>query len=81
MYTEEVNKVALSMDDAKGLQTLNRIEQNIYGTPACIVCKSERLLVCEAKEKLEMLEERFETRINECESEMYAKKKEKCEMF
>ena len=30
LYTEEVNKVALSSDDDKGLQTFNKIQQYPY---------------------------------------------------
>ena len=60
MYTEEVNKVVLSSDDDKRLQTFNWIESYPYGANPFIVCESERLIVCEAKEKLKMLEEKFE---------------------
>ena len=45
------------------------------------MCESERSMVCEAKEKLEMLEQKFEMQINKCESEMYSEEKEKCDMF
>ena len=75
MYTEEVNKVALSSDDDKGLQTFNRIEIYPYRTNPFIARESERLMVCKAKEKLKMLEEKFEMQSNECVSEMYAKQK------
>ena len=81
MYTEEVNKVALSSDDDKGLQTFNRIEIYPHRTNPFIVRESERLMVRKVKEKLKMLEEKFEMQSNECVSEMYAKEKEKCEMF
>ena len=81
MYTEEVNKVAISSDDDKGLQTFNRNEPYLYGTPACIVCKSESLMVFEAKQKLKIIEEKFETQSNECESEMYAKEKKNMKCF
>ena len=45
-----------------------------YGTNAFKVCESEILRVFEAKPKLKMLNK-------ECESEMYVKEKEQCEMF
>ena len=32
VYTEEVNKIALSSDDIKRLQTFNRVTTNPYGT-------------------------------------------------
>ena len=34
VYTEEVNKIALSSDDDKRLQTFNRVTTYPYGTPA-----------------------------------------------
>ena len=73
------------------MQKFHRIERHPYRTSPCIACESERLLVCDAKEKLEMLsnkirickrrEEKSEIQGNECESKMYAKEKEECEMF
>ena len=45
MYTEEVNKTALSSDDDKRLQTFDKIETYPYGTPAVKVCKSEMMVV------------------------------------
>ena len=60
MYIEEVNKVALSSDDDKTLQTFDRIARYPYGTSPFIVCESERLMVFKVKEKLEMLEEKRE---------------------
>ena len=50
MYTEEVNKVALSSDDDKRLQTFNRITTFPYGTPAVKVYESEMLNVRKVKE-------------------------------
>ena len=81
MYTKEVNKVTLTSDDDKVLQTFNRIETYPYGTTLVIVCESKRLMVCKAKEKLEVLQEKFEMQITECESEMYAKKKNNVKCF
>ena len=45
MYTEEVNKIALSSDDDKRLQTFNGIETYLYGTNAFKVCESEVMVV------------------------------------
>ena len=81
IYTEEVNKVALSSDDDKGLQTFNKIQQYPYITSPNIVWENERLMLCEAEEKLKILEEKFEMQNKKCKSEMCAKEKEKCEVF
>ena len=45
VYTEEVNKIALSSDDDKRLQTFDGIETYPYETNAFKVCKSEMMLV------------------------------------
>ena len=45
MYTEEVNKIWLSSDDDKRLQTSGRITRYPYGTNAFKVCESEMLKV------------------------------------
>ena len=45
MYTEEVNKIALSSDDDKRLQTFDRVTTYPYGTNAFKVCESEMLMV------------------------------------
>ena len=44
VYTEEVNKIALSSNDDKRLQTFDRITTYPYGTNAFKVCGSEMLL-------------------------------------
>ena len=44
VYTE-VNKIALSSDDDKRLQTFNGIETYPYGTNAFKVCESEMMVV------------------------------------
>ena len=41
MYTKEVNKVTLTSDDDKVLQTFNRIETYPYETTSVIVCESK----------------------------------------
>ena len=43
VYTEEANKIALSSNDDKRLQTFNRITTYPYGTNAFKVCESEML--------------------------------------
>ena len=43
VYTEEVNKIALSSDDDKWLQTFNRVTTYPYGTNVFKVCESEIL--------------------------------------
>ena len=43
VYTEEVNKIALSSDDDKRLQTFGRVTTYPYGTNAFKVCESEML--------------------------------------
>ena len=45
VYTEEVNKITLSSDDDKRLQTFDKIETYPYGTPAVKVCESEMMVV------------------------------------
>ena len=45
VYTEEVNKIALSSNDDKRLQTFDRITTYPYGTNAFKVCESEMLKV------------------------------------
>ena len=41
VYTKEINKIALSSNDDKRLQTFDRIGTYPYGTNAFKVCKSE----------------------------------------
>ena len=76
VYTEEVNKIALSNDDDKRSQTSDKITTNPHGTNIFKVYESEMVKVCEAKATLKMLSK-------VCESEMYVKEKEKkkCELF
>ena len=45
VYTEEVNKTALSSNDDKRLQTFDRITTYPYGTNAFKVCESEMKMV------------------------------------
>ena len=43
VYTEEVNKIALSSNDDKRLPTFDRVTTYPYGTNAFKVCESEML--------------------------------------
>ena len=45
VYTKEVNKIALSSNDDKRLQTFNRITIFPHGTSAVEVCESEMMMV------------------------------------
>ena len=44
VYTEEINKIALSSNDDKRLQTFDKITSYPYRTSAGRVCKTELLL-------------------------------------
>ena len=43
VYAEEINKIALSSNDDKRLQTFDRVATYPYGTNAFKVCESEML--------------------------------------
>ena len=45
VYTEEVNKIALSSNDDKRLQTFNKLTTYPYRTNAVKVCESEMMVV------------------------------------
>ena len=45
MYTEEVNKIALSSNDDKRLQTFDGTETYLYGTNAFKVCEIQMMTV------------------------------------
>ena len=45
VYTEEINKIALSSNDDKRLQTSDWIKTYPYGTNAFKVCENEMLMV------------------------------------
>ena len=45
VYTEEINKIALSSNDDKRLQTVDRITTYPYGTNAFKVCESVMVIV------------------------------------
>ena len=64
MYTEEINKVALSSNDNKRIQTFDKARTFPQETPTVKVCENEMLSVLKAKETLEILSKG-------CESEFY----------
>ena len=43
VYTEEVNKIALSSNDDKRMQTFHKVSTYPYGTNVIKVCQSEML--------------------------------------
>ena len=45
VYTEEIDKIALSSNDDKRLQTFDKITTHPYGTNAFKVCESEMMMV------------------------------------
>ena len=45
MYIEQINKIALSSNDDKRLQTFDKITTYPYGTNAFKVCESEMIAV------------------------------------
>ena len=44
MYTEEVNKIALSSNYDKRIQTFDKVTTYLYGTNVFTICKNEMLL-------------------------------------
>ena len=84
MYTEEINKIALSSNDNKRLQTFDRVTTYPYGANAFRVRESEMVKVFEVNEKWTDKSMQSENEIgimsNKCESEMYVKEKYKREM-
>ena len=45
MYTEEVNKIVLTSNDDKRLQTFDKVSTYLYGTNSFKVCESEMMAV------------------------------------
>ena len=43
VFTEEINKIALSSDDDKRIQSINSIETYAYGMSKDLVCKKEKI--------------------------------------
>ena len=44
VYTEEVNKIALSSNDDKRIQTFDKVTAYPYGTKVFKICENEMLL-------------------------------------
>ena len=55
VYTKEINKVALSSDGNKRIQTFDKVTTFLQETPAVKVCENEMLSVLKAKETFKML--------------------------
>ena len=55
MYTEEINKVALSSNDNKRIQTFDKVTTFPQETPAVKVCENEMLSVRKANETFKIL--------------------------
>ena len=55
VYTKNVNKIALSSNDDKRLQTFDEITTYPHGTNIFKVCESKMLKVCEVKATLKIL--------------------------
>ena len=64
VYTEEVNKIALSSDDDKRLQTFDRVTTYPYGTNEFKLREDEMLNLCKAKETFKILSK-------DCENDLY----------
>ena len=45
VYIEEINKISLSSNDDKRLQTFDKITTYPYGTNATIVCENKMMIV------------------------------------
>ena len=54
MYTEEINKIALSSNSDKRIRTFDKVTTCPYGTNAFMVCENEMLLkkIIENKKKI-----------------------------
>ena len=59
MYTEEVNKIALSSNDDKRIQTFDRVSTYPCGTYVFMVCKNEMFL--KNKVMCDQIKDRLET--------------------
>ena len=45
LYTKETNKIVISSNDDKRLQTFDRLATYTYGVPAVKVCETEMMVV------------------------------------
>ena len=61
VYTEKINKIALSSNDDKIIQTFDKITTYPYGTSVFKVCENEMKSVCDAKETLWKNDEMYVT--------------------
>ena len=52
VYTEEVNKIALSSNDGKRIETFDKVTTFPYGTNTCMVCENEMLSKNKFSDKL-----------------------------
>ena len=43
VFTEEINKIALSSNDDKRMQSIDSVETHAYGMSRDIVCKREKI--------------------------------------
>ena len=70
VYTKNVNKIALSSNDDKRLQTFDEITTYPHGTNIFKVCESKMLKVCEVKATLKILSKKKKGNVCEREREM-----------
>ena len=63
VYTEKINKIALSCNDDKRIQTFDKITTYPYGTNVFKVCENEMINVCNAKEILGKTNKESETEL------------------
>ena len=61
IYTEKINKIALSSNDDKRIQTFDKISTYPYGTSVFKVCENEMKNIRDAKETLEKNDELYVT--------------------
>ena len=61
VYIEKINKIALSNNDDKRIQTFDKITTFLYGTSVFKVCGNEMKNVCNAKETLGKNDELYVT--------------------
>ena len=60
MFTEEINRVVLSSNDNKRIQTFDKARTFPQETPTIKVCENEMLSVLKAKETLKILSKESE---------------------
>ena len=72
MYTEEVNKIVLSSNDDKRIQTYDKITTYPYGPNTFMLCENEMRYVLERKYLLnnESQELRNESQVHRSESQI-----------